>query len=181
MRTLRRFLVLAALAFWLGGFTFYAAVVVPIGTDVLRSALDQGMITRRVVFWLNVSGACAQVVLLADVLVCSWRCRAGLGGWLFLARLGLWLFLAAAQAALFLLHRHLDAMIDPVAVTISDETAFHLAHRVYLWLQTVQWLAGLLFIALMLRAWQHEDEGRATRMSGAALGEDRMREKVFRR
>jgi len=29
----RRFLTIAALMFWQGGFTFYAAVVVPIGTD----------------------------------------------------------------------------------------------------------------------------------------------------
>ena len=172
MRTLRRFLVLAALAFWLGGFTFYAAVVVPIGTDVLGSALAQGMITRRVTFWLNVSGACALAVLFGDALVCAWRRR---------ARLALWLFLSAAQAALFLLHRHLDAMIDPEAMTISDEGAFHLAHRVYLWLQTVQWFAGLLFIALTLRAWQHEDESRATRMTSDAAVEKSMRQKEFRR
>ena len=35
LRLARRFLVLIALMFWQGGFTFYAAVVVPIGQDVV--------------------------------------------------------------------------------------------------------------------------------------------------
>ena len=34
MRILRRYLVVIALMFWQGGFTFYAAVVVPVGTAV---------------------------------------------------------------------------------------------------------------------------------------------------
>jgi hypothetical protein len=36
MTTLRRFLALAALLDWQGGFLFYAAVVIPIGLDVLK-------------------------------------------------------------------------------------------------------------------------------------------------
>ena len=47
-RALRRFIVLVALCFWQGGFTFYAGVVVPVGTDVLGSSLKQGFVTRRV-------------------------------------------------------------------------------------------------------------------------------------
>ena len=161
MRTPRRFLVLVALTFWLGGFTFYAGVVVPIGTRVLGSAQDQGMITREVTFWLNVAGAITLVPLLWDALATAdravWRCR---------ARLALWLFILCCQAALFALHRHLDAMIDltpDAPIVISDYDAFHLAHRVYLWVNTVQWAAGLVFIVLMLKGWQSEDEGRAVR------------------
>src|SRR5947209_19521490 len=59
MVVVRGFLLLWLLMFWLGGFTFYAAVVVPIGTEVLGSAADQGWITRRVTPWLNVAGAVA--------------------------------------------------------------------------------------------------------------------------
>ena len=54
---LRRLLVLAAFAFWQGGFTFYAAVVVPVGTEVLGSSMEQGSITRRVTVYLNMAGA----------------------------------------------------------------------------------------------------------------------------
>jgi hypothetical protein len=38
----RRFLVLAAVMFWQGGFTFYEAVVVPVGSEILGSHQDQG-------------------------------------------------------------------------------------------------------------------------------------------
>ena len=55
----RRFLVLAALMFWQGGFTFYAAVVVPIGTAQLGGATEQGFITRHVAWYLNLVGAVA--------------------------------------------------------------------------------------------------------------------------
>ena len=47
MHTLRRFLVVVALMFWLGGFTFYAGVVVPVGTRALKSPMKQALITRR--------------------------------------------------------------------------------------------------------------------------------------
>ena len=52
-RFLRRFLVLAALMFWQGGFTFYAAVVIKVGQDVLGSHRRQGFVTRRVAQYLN--------------------------------------------------------------------------------------------------------------------------------
>lgn len=158
MVTLRRFLVVVGLSFWLGGFTFYVSVVVPIGTRVLESALAQGMITRQVTVWLNVAGACALVVLLWDVLT------ADQVAWRRLLRRGLWLFILFCQVALFLLHAHLDAMIDPVAETISDRDAFYRSHRLYLWLHTFQWAAALVFIVLMLKCWQAEDRSRAGQM-----------------
>ena len=47
MTPLRRFLVVQALLLWQGGFLFYAAFVVPAGTEVLGSAAAQGAITVR--------------------------------------------------------------------------------------------------------------------------------------
>src|SRR5262249_56597146 len=69
MTILRRFLVLIALFFWQGGFTFYAAVVVPIGQQVLNSHLRQGFITQQVTNYLNLSGAIALVPLAWEVVV----------------------------------------------------------------------------------------------------------------
>src|ERR671917_504286 len=57
MRLFRRSLLLWLLLLWQGGFLFYTAVVVPIGTDVLGSPLVQGLITRRVTDWLKLFGA----------------------------------------------------------------------------------------------------------------------------
>src|SRR5438445_319875 len=182
MTTLRRFLVLAAIAFWLGGFTFYVSVVVPVGTDVLGSAMQQGLITRRVTAWLNLAGACALVPLSLDALTddrSAWRHR---------ARLALWALVAVCQAALFVLHRHLDAMIDPEEMTVSDPAAFYRLHRAYLWLHTAQWFAALAFIVLTLKAWQGQDEGRAGQPAEdlrladpRGPQDDRMTEKEFRR
>src|SRR5579871_1207813 len=70
----RRYLVLTALMFWQGGFTFYAAVVVPIGTAQLGGATEQGFITRHVAWYLNVAGAVALVIL-------AWDAAATRAGW----------------------------------------------------------------------------------------------------
>lgn len=151
MRQLRRFLVIASLMFWLGGFTFYVSVVVPVGAAVLHSHLRQGMITRQVTVWLNVAGAIGLLVLLWDMLAAVDPAR-----WRFRLRVGSWLFMVACQAGLFALHGYLDSMLDVRAMKIIDPD-FYLAHRFYLWAQTLQWLGGLLFIALMLAAWRAED------------------------
>src|SRR5271156_6553534 len=66
MTLVRRFMVLALLMFWLGGFTFYASVVVPVGADVLGSHLRQGMITRHVAWYMNLSGIAALAVFAWD-------------------------------------------------------------------------------------------------------------------
>jgi hypothetical protein len=60
----RRLLVLAALLFWHGGFTFHAAVVFPVGQEVLGSHRVQGFFTGRVTNDLNLAGT---VVLLVRI------------------------------------------------------------------------------------------------------------------
>src|SRR5262249_36841604 len=62
-----RFIVLAAYALWQGGFFFYTAEVVPIGTDVLGSATSQGFITRRVAIKMNQFGAAALAIFALDL------------------------------------------------------------------------------------------------------------------
>src|SRR4249920_597526 len=91
---LRRFLVLAALMFWQGGFVFYAGVVVPIGTEVLGSPSEQARITRRVALYLNASGAVALVLFL-------WDCAAvRVGRGVYWGRWLAWLSMAVALALL---------------------------------------------------------------------------------
>ncbi|HSQ58530.1 MAG TPA: hypothetical protein VLM40_22610, partial [Gemmata sp.] len=67
MTTFRRFVVLQLLLVWQGGFLFYAAVVVPAGTQVLGSAAAQGPITSRVTDWLNVLGIVALLTMAWDL------------------------------------------------------------------------------------------------------------------
>jgi hypothetical protein len=152
MSTLRRYLVLVVLMFWLGGFTFYVSVVVPIGTKVLGSPLRQGMITRQVTLCLNLAGAASLVPLGWDTLV-----GRDPAAWRFRTRAGLWLFVAACQIGLFALHGYLDAMIDVDAQDIRDPELFTHGHRLYLWLHTMQWTAMLVYMGLMLQSWRVED------------------------
>jgi hypothetical protein len=148
----RRFLVLIALMFWQGGFTFYASVVVPIGTAHLHSATDQGFITREVTNYLNLSGAIALVVLGFDV-ACSRRFPRRV----WLARAISWLMMGAILAVLVWLHTYMDQYLDPETQEVLHRSTFRLGHRWYLWLSTVQWGFGLLFAALTLLAWRQED------------------------
>ena len=149
---LRRFSVLIALLFWQGGFTFYAAVVVPIGQEELGSHESQGFITRRVTNYLNLAGAIALVPLAWDMAVLrdpsTWR-RWG--------RRLTWGSMLLLLAALVWLHAHLEAFLDLEVREVIDHRQFRPAHRWYLWLSTLQWSCGLVFLLLSLQAWTAED------------------------
>ena len=142
-------------ALWWGGFTFYAARVVFIGHAVLRSKIRQGFITERVTTELNWLG------LLALAFV----------GWEFFGsrhsvrRRVAWVAVAVAVVttfALFVLHTQLAAMLDFSARTVADDDQFYGAHRVYLIVATMQWLAGLACLISLLR-WPERREGRVVR------------------
>ena len=151
MRIAWRWMVLASLMMWVGGFTFYTAIVVPLGTEQL-GAIGQGFITREVTQRINVAASVALALLLMDQFVTADpnRIRSRV-------RLLLWLLLAAAQVGLFLLHRWLDSYLDPQMQHIEARPTFYQWHRLYLWLHTGQWLVALIEIALMLMAWQAAD------------------------
>jgi len=146
MMLLRRFLVLAALMYWQGGFTFYAAIVVPVGTEVLGSKVEQGRITRQVARTINLTGVVALAVFALDIAVT--RPGQGLrwGRWLA------WFVMAVTLGVLFVLHGHLDAMFIPDELKITDRPAFRFWHRTYLWVITVQWGCAVLFALLTLAA-----------------------------
>lgn len=149
---LRRFLVLAALMFWQGGFTFYAAIVVPVGQEVLGSHLEQGFITRRVTNYLNLSGAIALVLFAWDVGAAKERSR--LRRW---TRWGAWTSMVIILLALAWLHPRLDQLLDVEMRELADPRAFRAGHRWYLWLSTVQWAFAVLYAALTLQGWRAED------------------------
>lgn len=144
-----RWILLAAYAFWLGGFVFYAAVVVPIGTDVLQSRVEQGFITRQVSYWINVSGAVALTLFALDLLMPPRRMRWGM--------LSLWLGMAIAQGVLMWMHPRIDMHMDLETHRVLERTIFRPMHKIYLWTHTVQWLIGCVYLALLLRRWRIED------------------------
>jgi hypothetical protein len=153
---LRRFLVLVALMFWLGGFTFYASVVVPVGQQELRSHLEQGFITRTVTNYLNLSGAVALVILVWDVVASRDSSRAR--NW---TRWVACVAMIVTLLALVALHPYLDQLLNPELHELADPKAFRTGHRCYLWLSTVQWAFGVAYAALAPQAWRAEDRAGA--------------------
>ena len=149
----RRFLLVIALAFWLGGFTFYAGVVIHTGHRVFGSARDTGFLTQQVTGWLNLSGAVVLTILWWNA-VASRKVR---GRWL---QGGLWLtwaMMAGVQVALYALHPMLDRLLDVETHAISERALFRRLHLVYINLSTIQWAAGVLHTLLALLAWRAID------------------------
>ena len=149
MVSLRRFLVLITLIFWLGGFTFYSAVVVPIGRQVLGSHRDQGFITRHVAPWLNIACAVFLATSAWDVFSFSPACK-----W---PRRIVWLLLAATLIALFALYPYLDELLNPDTWQVRMRTHFRGMHAWYLSISTAQWALGLTLLFLLLRKWRTDD------------------------
>ena len=146
MMILRQFLVIQALLLWQGGFLFYASFVVPVGTELLGGGFEQGRITRHVTDSLNIVGVIAVALFAWDLSVVGGRYRR----WQW----GCWTLMALGLLALILLHPRLEALADFDAREISDHRQFRFLHRLYLWISTVQWLAGLGYTVLTLLAWR---------------------------
>ena len=150
----RRFLLVAALMFWQGGFTFYGAVVVPVGSEVLGSHQEQGWITRSVTIFLNLAGIVAIGVWAWDIAMTrepnAWRRR---------LRWALWIVLLLTLGLLAWLHLRLDDLLDLESFRIVDRPQFRRLHVWYLNTSTVQWGSSLLLLAATLLAWRSEDRG----------------------
>jgi hypothetical protein len=152
MRTLLlRLMVIAALMFWQGGFTFYAAVVVPVGQRVLGSHLEQGFITREVTWYLNLAGGVCLAVLCMELVDANGSPQLKKWQWALCAAL------AATLAALVWGRVQLDTLIDLEGHGLLERAAFRTRHRMYLWASTLQWGLGLSYLILTLKRWQLSD------------------------
>jgi hypothetical protein len=135
--------------FWQGGFLFYGAVVVTVGSDELGSDFAQGLITRRVTDWLNFTGL---VVLLAW----TWDLIAEPDRWRR-CRWGAWTFLMLTLVGLAWLHLRMEALIDADHHLLLDGGAFHHLHRWYLRISTAQVVGSIALTALTLANWRAID------------------------
>ena len=131
MKAIARYLAVVTLALWIGGLSFYALVVVPVGTDVIGGT-EQGFVTQRVTGWLNWIGVASLAVLLPSV-----RTR-----WM----LATWAVLVLTLIALFALHLRLDSLLDGKTREVISPSAFYNWHRAYLIVTAAQWLAGVIHL-----------------------------------
>jgi hypothetical protein len=136
----RRMLAVVVWSLWWGGLTFYAGVVVPLGTRQLGS-VDQGFITQQVTHVLNGLAAASLLVSARGV----WRLGTR---WERTA----WLSAAISLACLVIVHGRLDALLDTTQHIVHDESRFYRLHQLYLWLTVVQWLAGLGLLRGLVRS-----------------------------
>jgi hypothetical protein len=126
---LYRFVALAVIAFWIGGTTFYALVVVPTGTRVLGGT-EQGFLTEQVTRQLNWIGVACLAVLAPNVRTSK-------------LSIASWSALAVTLAILFWLHPRVATYLDHTDRYVTNDTAFYQWHRAYLLVTALQWLAGL--------------------------------------
>jgi len=143
----RTFLLVQTGMVWQGGFLFYAAVVVPVGTDVLGSPILQGFVTQEVTRWLNWIGIAFHLLL-------GWELLAERGGHRRRSRVGLCTVSALLLVALIVLHPVLDSFLDPVEQTVNRSKIFYQWHSVYLWISALQWALGLGNAWLWLLKWR---------------------------
>ena len=156
-----RILFLLVFALFWGGLTFYTGFVVRISHDVLDDPMDGGLITQRVTDVLQILGAITFSFMACNALLTLRQSR-NAGFWLFVVG-GLFL---SALVGLFIVHNHLDSVIDISASEVTDEAAFTIGHRRYNQLTTVQWLASLAYLAITLVAWRSIDTSDRSQGSG---------------
>lgn len=135
-----RLLRLWTLAFWLGGFTFYTGVVIPILHDQLGSPLETGLVTQRATDVLNWIG----VALIGVGWVATQMERAAEYSWHAFIRwqVGAFAVMTVSQSVLLILHRVLD-----LRLAAGKMAGFYPIHRVYVWTSTLQWAAGMILLA----------------------------------
>ncbi len=122
------FLLLVWAAWW-GGLSFYAVVVVPIGTYLIGSE-EQGFITQRVTQWHNGLSCLFLICLLIEV---TRRRRPAL--WSIAA------VLAIIDIALVVWHAKLTQMMDFQQHVVPG--SFYSQHAIYLWITACEWLLGM--------------------------------------
>lgn len=138
-----RFLCLFTLSIWVGGFTFYSAVVIPVLHESLGS-LDTGYVTQRVTDYINAAGGVALVLWWLSAWV---DCSAGSA----VARRTRLILLATTSVllvGLIALHWIMDGRLESGG--LRD---FYPLHRIYLVASTAQWFVnlGLMTTVLVLR------------------------------
>lgn len=143
----------------MGGFTFYALIVIPTAGKVLGGERDVGFITQQVTNWLNLIGVGALLILLW-ILAAEWR---GLASFfrLRLALVATWATMVFGQIGLFITHPIIDRFLEAQGHKVHHFDQFETMHTVYLVFATVQWSAAMVQIWLMLMAWRVQDRKRS--------------------
>ena len=148
-----QWLLLGVFLFWLGGFSFYMAVVIPTGSEVVGTR-TQGFITQQVTHYINLFCLIATVGMLVDWVQCFLRSRRESNEVISTLICGVCaILIGACLAILYPLHIQLDELIDPDENLVYDEVLFYGKHRIYLWISTLQFVMGWVWLFARLWIW----------------------------
>lgn len=148
MQVILRLLWIVLFAVWQGGFMFYGAIVVPVGTRVLGSESLQGFVTQSVTNYLNIIGALALSYWISEFLLCCDTNK--------IRNCSRWVLLGTMMLLLGLLvwmHTKLDGFLDAGSQVVLQHQQFHRLHSWYLIISTVEWALSLVFLVVTLAAW----------------------------
>ncbi len=135
---------------------FYVSFVVPIGTDVLGSAKEQGFITRLVAHRLNLMCAIALATMLIETLV-SWKSGKRI---LSLTQLTSVALIGGLLAGLLWLHPQMDQLLEIETHRVLERREFYSLHRVYLWFSTFQWIFAWFWLYCVIQNWSIQNRDR---------------------
>jgi len=155
----RRYLFVLTFAWWMGGLTFYALVVIPTAEHVLGNHRDVGFITQQVTIWLNLSGLVPLLVLLWN-LIADWGFARR---WFRYGLAGTWALMLVSHFGLFAAHSWVTRILDVPNHRIHDFDGFEARHAVYEGIVTIQWIAALTHAWLALMTWRIRDRSLVSR------------------
>lgn len=148
-----RVVFLLVFALYWGGLTFYTGFVVRISHDVLNDPIDGGLITQRATETLQLLGVATLALMTCNgVAVVRLSKNYGIG------LLVNTLVLGVSLIGLFVVHAHLDAVIDVDASEVVDRSEFIIGHRRYNQLTTVEWVASVVYLVVTVFAWHSIDQ-----------------------
>lgn len=143
MNSLRQMLWLITFALWFGGFTFYAALVVPVANSILPDTVEFGFVTQKVTHGINAFHGAFLAVATWELVV-QYRLAKKRTRWLNLLALAV-IISAAALIGMLLIHARLGSMMNGSTFQINEPEggSFYGTHAIYLNLSTLTWLMGI--------------------------------------
>ncbi len=134
---------LLTFALWFGGFTFYAALVVPVANSIMPDAVPFGFVTQKVTHGINALHGAFLIVATWEI-VSQYRLVNQRKWQLHLLALAI-IVSAAALVCLLLIRLRLDAMMNGTTFEINEPEggSFYGTHAMYLNLSTLTWLLGI--------------------------------------
>ena len=114
---------------WWGGLSFYAIIVVPIGTELIGS-VEQGFITQKVTLWHN-----GLSILFVFCLAIEAYRRKSRALWVVVS------LLMMIDLALVVDHIKISSQMD--FKNQSVPSGFYAQHANYLWITAAEWVLGM--------------------------------------